>query len=86
MYTNNGKSGPYNGVSDFYLYKGRPIFVSYMYPDSKTPGSTSRVNIDMKDVTRDYEIITDFSLDSKTGKISFIGSRQGKVYYVEIVL
>src|SRR5258706_324510 len=86
VYTKMGKSGPYNGVSDFYLYKGRPVFVNYLFPDLKTPGSKSCVNIDMKDVSDKYDYIFDFELDSKSGKVTFEGSKNGNTYYVEITL
>jgi hypothetical protein len=84
IYTGKGKSGPYYLVDNIALYKGRTIFTG-----SKNQGdnySPAAVYVDLKPVTREYEDITNYELDTKMGIITFTGSKDGNIYFVEVKL
>jgi hypothetical protein len=86
VYANGEKYGPFNYVSDIFLYKGKPLFTGQESVPKQDNLTKSVVYYNSKPVTKKYDNILNFALDEKTGIASFIGVHDSKVYYVELSL
>lgn len=86
VYWLKGRSGPFDEVENIGLCNGKAVFMGYKFSDNDEHPSKGKLNIDGKDVGGFYDNISDFEMNAKENKVSFIGVRDGSAYYVEVKL
>jgi hypothetical protein len=82
--SNKGMSGSYNIIDNLKLFKGKVFFTGSKTIDRKNYSSVSSCFSDFKEVTGQYEYTGNYKFDEASSTISFVGGKNGGLYYVEL--
>ncbi len=86
LYTNTGKSQEYDNISDVHFYNGKVLYMVSYITDKENYVYKYKIYYDNKPITPEYDGITEFKLNEKTGIVTYFISRGNEIYKVEIKL
>ena len=86
IYFKNGKSKQFDYFDNVHLYKGKVLYSGSKLLDPVTYTYDYKIYYGDKSIGADYNSISDFKFDGKTGSLSFIGAKGKELYYVEVKL
>lgn len=86
LYTKSGKSEEYENISDVHFYNGKALYMVMRLTDKENYLYKYRIYYDNKPVTPEYNSISEFNADEKTGVVTFFISKGNEIYKVEIKL
>lgn len=86
IFTNKGKSREFYNISDVSLYNGKVLYTVSRITDKENYTYKYQIYYDNKPLTPEYDNISDFKFNGKTGKATFLILKGNEVYKVEIKL
>jgi hypothetical protein len=84
VYWKGGKSDEFDYVQDISFYKGKPIYTSSRSVNKDTYTSKLKLNYGNTPVTKEYNAISNYKFDEKTGIASFVVTKENELVRVEI--
>jgi hypothetical protein len=84
LYTNKGKGKEFDNISDVCLYKGKAIYTGSTLTDKINYTYKYRIFYGDKSITPEYDAVSDFKFDDKTGIATYTIAKDKGVYNVEI--
>jgi hypothetical protein len=86
VYFKNSKSKQFDYFDNVHLYKGKVLYSGSKLIDPVNYTYDHKIYYGDKPIGADYNSISDFKFDEKTGSLSFIGAKDKVLYYVEVKL
>lgn len=86
IYSNKGESKEFDNISDVSLYNGKALYTVSRITNKENYTYKYQIYYGDKPLTPEYDSISDFKFDEKTGKATFFISKGNEVYKVEIKL
>lgn len=83
IYFNNSRSKQFDYFNNLHLYKGKVLYSGSRLIDPVSYRYNYKVYYGEKQIGADYDSISDFKFDPKTGMLSYIGARGKGLYYIE---
>jgi hypothetical protein len=84
LFTSDWKSEYFDNIQDVSLYNGKPLYTVMKITDKVNYISKYRIYYGGKPISPEYDSISDYKFDEKTGLISFITTKGKEVLKVEI--
>jgi hypothetical protein len=86
IYFKNDKSKQFDYFDNVHLYKGKVLYSGSKLIDPVNYRYDYRIYYGEKQIGADYNSVSDFKFDPKTGMISYIGAKGKALYYIEAKL